>query len=633
MRISFCTLCTVLMLCVAGLEIPCTTTANRSTFFVVSSVNYTLTDCVSDLLFIDLAPTQTISITVLENVTVHVVGGNVLPRFRATGSNWVPPSIQNVHVMVDGAHVSHNVTMTTDSEPAHTMLDISGGTITTVIGVSVTFVNASLRLVVGTSNGARVRVAPLMLLVVGGGQGTATLRDVAVVVENSLISVNVSINGASNSVSNSLVAMSSLSVVRSGLMEQIQMSVVNSTLVLAKMSEAPASGFYSGADATLFSVRCDESAANVVELRGVSVVLSVGAKVTVLCRVPRISSDTAAVVSIGCGMHVMEGVTVDVSNTVALVENRCGSDCGVAVNVLSQQNPFPLARVINLCGIVAVTDMRNITVVVVASTMIIDSPKSAVFITVQGSAALTGLLINASDCLVRVSSSELNVGEASRTQVLAEVMSINNATNVQIVVQRITIAGFIESGDCAIAYSSVVGVLDNISHASIHVADVVVTSRIINGTAPILRSVFAALTMTTHIVYVAMYTPAYVNTGVNISITVVNATLDVIHATTLPTGPLYMLVLSTASIVNAVRSLTNCSIAVADSHVVRSPHPSGPPLAGVLPFSGASFNASAVVNLCDVTKLLCRQTSNYRSLRGLSIRQLEVSLLRLCTPT
>jgi hypothetical protein len=151
-------------------------------------------------------------------------------------------------------------------------------------------------------------------------------------------------------------------------------------------------------------------------------------------------------------------------------------------------------------------------------------------------------------------------------------MSSDNATNVIIVVQRTTITCFIESGDCAIAYSSVVGVLDNISHASIHVADVVMTSRIINGTAPILRCVFAALTMTTHIVYAAMYTAAYAKTGVNITITVVNATLDVIHATTLPPGPLFMLVLSTASIVNVVRALTNCSISV-----------------------------TADVNLCDVT--------------------------------
>jgi hypothetical protein len=328
------------MLCVAGLEIPCTTTANRNTFFVVSFVNYTLTDCVSDLLFIDLEPTQTISITVFENVSVHVVGGNVLPRFRAAGSNWLPPSIQNVHVLIDGVHVSHNLTMTTDNEPALTMLDISSST-AAVSGVSLTFVNASLRLVVGTSNGARARVAPLMLLAVGGGQGNATLQDVAVVVNNSMISVNVSINGASNSVSSNLVAMSFLSVVRSGVMEQIQMSVVNSTLVLVKMSETPPSGFYSGTDATLFSVRCDERAATVV-LRGVFVVLSLGANVTVLCRVPQISSDTAAVVSIGYGMRMVEGV--------------------------------------------------------------IDSPKSAVFITVQNNAALTGLLINVSDGLAAADS-------------------------------------------------------------------------------------------------------------------------------------------------------------------------------------------------------------------------------------
>jgi hypothetical protein len=149
-----------------AIEIPCPTSANRSILYVSSNHTYTLTDFVSDLLFIDLIATQMLSTTVFENVSVRVVGGNVLPRLRVDGSHWLPPLIQNVGLMIVGAHVAYNVTMMAGNEPALTMLSISNDT-TTVSGISLSFANASLRLVVGTSNGASARVAPLMLLAVG----------------------------------------------------------------------------------------------------------------------------------------------------------------------------------------------------------------------------------------------------------------------------------------------------------------------------------------------------------------------------------------------------------------------------------------------------------------------------------
>jgi hypothetical protein len=600
--VSMPTLCALALLCVATLcivvssapiEIPCTTTANGSTVNVSSNNTYTLTDCVSDLLFIDLAPTQTPSSTVFENVTVRVVGGNVLPRLRVDGSYWVPLSIRNVHVMVDGAHVSHNVMITTDNEPALTLLDISGGT-ATVSGVSVTFVNASLRLVVGTSNGAPARVAPLMLLsAVGDSQRSATLQDVIVVVENSLISVNVSINGPSNFVSNNVVVMASVSVAHSGAIEQIQMSVVNCALVLVMVSEHPPNE-YSAKDPTMILLRSVIDDGD-VRLRGASLTSS-GTSFTVLCRVPRQSKDFSSVIALGGGMLAVEDVVVDMQNISAVVESICGSNCRVA------DGAYPRSCVVGVVGVNSVTSMRNISVSVTFSTMIINTPKSAAFVAIQSNAVLIGASINVTSCVVQASSSGLSIAQASRTQSLVDISSSDNATNLQIVAERLAIMYFMESGDCALAVSSVINALDNISDASIHVADVVVTSRVINGTATILGGALAALTMGSNIVYLGIQTPSYVNTGVNISITVVNATLDVIHATTLPPGPLYMLVLSTTSIVNVVRLLTNCSIAVADSHVVRSPHPSAPLLAGVVPLLGAHFNVTSVVNLFDATQ-------------------------------
>jgi hypothetical protein len=596
------TVCAVLLcvaaLCIAAgstapIEIPCTTTANSSTFFVSSNNTYTLTDCMSDLLFIDLTPTQTSSMILFENVTVRVVGGNVLPRLRASSTHWVPLSIRNVAIIMIGAQVADDVMMATAGEPALTMLDVSSGT-TTVSGVSVTFVNASLQLVVGTANGAPARVAPLMLLAPGASQTTTTLQDVALVVENSFISLNVSINGASNNDSPiyaNLVVMSSVSITRSGVMKNIQMSVVNSTLVLVMLSvNPPAVSLFQYMEASMFSVRSVVAVGDVF-LQGASFHANMGSNLTLFCRVVRNTSDASAVVAIGEGMRAVEDVVVHMHNVTASVETDCDANCGVV------NGAYQRARLVGIAGDNWFTIMRNITVVVRGSAMRIKTPRTANFITVQENAALDALLINVSDCSVQSTSSEFNVGEGPRAQTVVGVSS-DNATNVRIVARQLHVVFTGGSGNCLLATSSVVSVLDNISNARIDVVDVVVIARIINGTATIL-GLLAMITINTNIVYLGMQNPVYVNTGNDITINVVNVTLDAIHAPTLPPGPLYMLAVSIASIVDLVRSLTNCSIAVANSHVVRSPLPSAPLLARVLPPFGTHLNVTAVVALFD----------------------------------
>ncbi|CUG48042.1 Hypothetical protein, putative [Bodo saltans] len=592
---------------VSSIEIPCinstSVAANSSItpFPLVSNQSYTLTNCMSDVVFIDIALRS--PLFVFENVTVRVTGGTVLQRLSTALSNTSSSAVRNIHVVVEQAHVTGDLFVSSGVSLPLTMLDISSGT-TTVQNISVSVADSSLRFGVTTANGAAAVVAPLLFLRPGSTQRftpSTILSGVTMLVVNSFLSVNVSINGASNNQQNTIV-MASLSMTQSGVMELIQATTLNSTFVLIMVSAQPPEPlFYQGTDAAILLIRSDGEARTAnVALRGAS--LSIGAKtnITVRCRVPRKSNDVVAAVTIGNSMQSVEGAEIFMDESLAMIENVCGSNCSF------KDASHPRARVVCIAQNTAESNLvlSNIRIVCANSTLMIDTPASALFITVQNNAALRGLLINVSKCSAQASSSNLNIGSFSRTQAVVDVSSSGNATEVYVSVRQLTATFFAESGDCMIASSTVVGALDNISYSRIEVVDVVVTSRTMNGTIFTLYGVLAPITMGTSIVNIAMQSTASLSVGVDLLISVTNATLDVLHATTVPTGPQVLLVVSIASIVNVVRLLTNSTISVANSHIVRSFPSTYSSLAGVVPGVGARYNITAVVNLFDATSAI-----------------------------
>ncbi|CUG86353.1 membrane-associated protein, putative [Bodo saltans] len=602
-------------LSVGSIEIPCinntgiATNSSITPFPLVSNQSYTLTNCVSDVVFIDLMLGSSSS-TVFENVTVRVAGGNVLPRLStaiassATTSSSVPSTVRNIHVVVEQAHAVGE--MIVSGGLPLTMVDISSGT-ATLQDITVTFVDSSLRLDVATANGAAVVVAPMLFLRPGAGAASVILSGVTISVVNSLLSVNANIIGNSSSLNN-MVAMASFSMTQTGVMELIEVLAVNSTFVLMMVSAQPPSPLiYQECETAVISIRSDANKyTSSVTLRRASLIADLNTNLTIRCRVPRASSDIVAAVKIGSSMQAVHGVTILIKDSFAVIQNICRSNCS------ADDASFPRARVVCFAGNTRESNLMlsNITIVASHSMMILDSPKSALAVTVQNNAALHGLFINVLNCSAEVSSGNLNVGLSSRTQAIVDVSSSSNATQVYVLVRQVNATFFAESGDCMIALSAVVGALDNISYSRIEVVDVVVTSRTMNGTIFTIGTIFnlsdvlAPITMGTSLVNIAMQSTASLSVGVGLSISIKNATLDVLHATTVPTGPLFLLVVSIASIVNVVRLLTNSRIHVANSHIARSFPSTYLSLAGVIPSPGAHFNITAIVNLFDATSAI-----------------------------
>ncbi|CUG86348.1 Hypothetical protein, putative [Bodo saltans] len=112
------------------------------------------------------------------------------------------------------------------------------------------------------------------------------------------------------------------------------------------------------------------------------------------------------------------------------------------------------------------------------------------------------------------------------------------------------------------------------SGCNVFVDNVSMTAEVTNGTATALQFILATLSMSTNIVNMIMETPSFVNVGKQINITVVNATIEVIHSTAFPPTALILLIASTVSIVNIVRSVADSTIVVSNCRIDRSFIPS-----------------------------------------------------------
>lgn len=148
---------------------------------------------------------------------------------------------------------------------------------------------------------------------------------------------------------------------------------------------------------------------------------------------------------------------------------------------------------------------------------------------------------------------------------------------------------------------SVVGFLDNVSFSMIHVTNVTVNATFIDGTAIASGDSISltSLTMLSTIVNIAMQNASLVNTGKNIAVNVVSSSIDVVHATTIPIGITFMIVLSAASAISVVRSMENAMLSADGTHVRRS-FLTKPSVAigsgGVLPPFGTFFDASSALS-------------------------------------
>ncbi|CUG86355.1 Hypothetical protein, putative [Bodo saltans] len=359
-------------------EIPCTnttTTSSTSPFLLNSNATYTLTDCVSDLAFIDLAPSPS-EAEAFENVTIRVHRGNVLPRLRF--ANVYLLRIRDIDLSVKDVFVSAFIEISSGGASIATaMMDISGAYLLTAVDdVRITIVGSSIYLNVSV-NATYVTsaVAPLWYLMAPANGVTISAFNGTI--QDSNVSIAVNISGASGAYQN-VVAIAALGTLQyTGNMLHVAIQVVNSTLSLTMKSAAHPNVTYNAANPAIFNLRSAQQGSSTAAavLQGVALTSSGGSRFFVHVEAPSTSSDIASIWSLR--FAVMRDIVVDLQrNTVASIDTVCGGDeCRTTL-----VSNYPSARIVEIEG---ASIASNHSIRAHGCTFSINSPKEALVFTWQ----------------------------------------------------------------------------------------------------------------------------------------------------------------------------------------------------------------------------------------------------------
>ncbi|CUG47331.1 membrane-associated protein, putative [Bodo saltans] len=594
-----------------NITIPCVNSTDDNTPqpFVQSHSNYTLINCTSDLIFIDLAanttaPSSSTTFGVLENVTICVLGGTVLPRLYFSSTTMM----QNVNIFVVGVNVTNGLispgASQSSSSPVMSIVDISGssGNIVSIRNIAITIEKSELTLKANATAGGGIVVSPLMYLV--STAKDVVISGVSLTILDSHISLHVNISELAGTVEHNIVALAAVGLPSLGSMGHLRLVVMSSSLTLSMIATEPTLGKYVDTDPTIFYVRAVNNELSYLSPNAIATNLtdavftfSNASSFNVSVVVPG-TNDAASVLSIRF-FSVVENILVTVQNKTKMsVECVCGGSTCAAV-----QERYPSARIVETSF---AATMTGITLNAQHATFMLNTPRLALAFTWQNALILRNVTLMVADCSFSAVSVHLNVNLASRTQSLIDISSNDHATAVFVLVANSTIDFRIESGACKVAIGAVVGLLDNVSFSSVQVDNVTVTSSLIDGTAIVVNNTFITmLTMLTTIVNLAMQFPAYANTGQHIQINVRHSSVDATHSTKINESAVTFLaiVVSLVSVVNIVRNMSDSTVYVEAVHVRQLFPPAASSLQGIPPVNPGNvlWNITTLANYFDAT--------------------------------
>jgi hypothetical protein len=568
--------------------LPCNTSVRIG---IISNTRYQLINCTRNTtIFPSSFLTLYANTTALNNVTINVSRGNTIPRVSLTDLN--PANISNLSIVVFDVAVEGAADDDVTSWPpvVATLFSISElyrspFTIANVrIYVERLLWNVSVE---ASASRSPLRVAPLLFIDDDTKSSTPqiTIVGLALHVVNSTIQTQVVVGTGGALTTAALVWLGAQ------VMSEIDIVVMDSNVALLVNSSLADVGLYIPIDPALINFWGNKSKISISSLLHVRIILR-RSSMTLADVFPdgRSDGDAATVVSIA-NFGILRNVTVSAADNTSIVV-RCTTAAPAGSPAILTS--LPRSRVVQMSGVARRSVMSSVTVVLRDSRITVYAPRSAVVFCWKEALELHRFMMNVSGSNILIETTTLNFGQKTRIQTLLEVSAIDNATHGAMFVSHSNITLKAESGGCLSVATTMVSLLDNVSHSRIDLKDVDVTVQVRNGT--INTNFVSVLMMLTTLISAA--TQGSLQEGVGIRITVVNTSMAVTHTTAAPPPSTYVgvvMIISTASVVNIVKSLTNSTIELSNAHIQRLfPNNNAP-----MPKAAITYNITSLVALFD----------------------------------
>ncbi|CUG87149.1 membrane-associated protein, putative [Bodo saltans] len=640
-----------------GFEIPCDSSkySNLNPFEITSHQSYTLTNCKyrsSEITQGTSSPPPPFvylminkSLTTLESIRVDVVGGDVIPLLLFSEYSAVN-EMKKILIRLNGVRLLNYIENRSSDAPS---LSIISTNVQRISNISMIVTNSTVDITTVTSNatykGAASSVIVLLLNVNPQIGYEFSANIVNVTIQSSNISVRVEGTSPSN-----IVAFVRISAGSRASIDQVAFHVVGSAMKLIVNATLVVVDYRPIAPA-FFSIRCSfwepcfvsritfvaERATIPAAVGESDVLTSVGdggelvpfgelttTHLVLDQTVPGTFSnrsggdegtdDTAALVFVNNFLNASAISIVIHQNTTVFVGCNCGQRCDSA---LDSGKASVRARVADISGRTQTQSTSAITRILFNMTdahLVVTAPKTALGITVDTFISLEGLIVLFERCVIAFQSTNLNIGQGTRNQAFLEVSAADNTTGLNVLIRDVTGVFDVENGGCFIVISTAVNLLGNISRATIVLTRVKLTVNAVLGTAAVLQPFFdqpsftvTALTTGASLINVAPHDPNYGLDGAELNLYITNSSLDATHTTDLP-AVFLALIVSIIAVVNAARSLENCTVTLTNTHVVRHfSYSAGP--ASWMRGTDVHFNTTALVNLINIAAVVAATSS------------------------
>jgi hypothetical protein len=617
-----------------GLEIPCNRSSSSHPFMpfvVASNQTYTLTNCIFHQPLTQqqqVAPfvylsTHT-SAAVVEHVHIDVVGGDVIPLLTFSASTV---TVRNVSVALRGVRMlPYSETRLGDAPPL-SMLCMgasasSAFTLQSLSTISMLVENTTIDVTTITSFSS---TSSLLVLSVNAQAVGAVVDTVDVVVRSSNLSLRVGGTSSQNKVGLArVIAAYRVSNVAFLVQGSAVRLILDTSLVEVN---------YNSIKAAFLSIMCPNWQPcfifNITFVAGADTNLGAGngnvfaATTTTFIldhSLPGTFSnssggddgvdETAAIVSLSDFIY-LDNVTITIhQHTDVALSCRCVSRCddtrsggkssSMRARMLEMSGPKHYAAAIS-----------HVALNVSDSIIFVNASKTAVVVSLDTFSELRGLNVIIERCVVVMKSTNLVIGSATRNQALFEISGADNTSGIDVMVRDVDVLCTIQSGGCFLVVSTIVNMLGNISFATVQCRNVTLTVYAVNGTATATVPLIAAVTMVSSLISVGPQDPKWVKPGLMMHVMISNSSLISTHTTDLPMPLFVAMVVSVIAAVNVVRSLTNCSITLVNTHVLRqSPSTNG--AATWFPRPGdVHLNATTHVSLLEIVSTVVSASGNH----------------------
>jgi hypothetical protein len=590
--------------CCAALDVDFPSSqCNSSTILINSNTTYTLMNCLGGVtgggVFITLTPNA--STDVLQNVTVNVVGGNVLPRIKITATdNDTLKTVRFISIhLLDVTVVNQHINVSTAVDDVYVMSVLYIQGVLNISSISISAVNTSITLSAAAvgSLGSALKIGLLLLVAGTSGGSKLNLRSVSINISNTQLRLNITGNGNASNVVGVMQIQAG-----EGAIDDVGVTISNMSDISIVMNSSHLLQSYSKADQSLFSIVSLGKSLGIVT--GVYFNVFGGSNLSYEKYFPLAGNNSDEAISIlsVVGVGVLRGVAVVMRDNVSC---RTRSVCRGLSCTSTNLTLLKTFIVLISGGADRTSTLANISFTLQRTSIVLDSPKSTLCLSVRDARELRSLTANISDSVFNISSTVLRFQKAPRIQAMIDIANVNNATLVDVIISRVTADFVAESGGCNAANVALVNLLDNISLSTVSIDHVVMRAFTFNGTVvpsviePYMVSA-AMLTMSTFVVNIAGGSNS-LSVGEELFLSVSNTSMYVTQATTVQAdGSAIILILAVASIANVIRSLRNCSFLFSDVHVVRdfigisSSYPTPNPMMTMV-----RLNITSIVTLFD----------------------------------